>query len=155
MQLALSEDRSNYPCTGHSRTTRQPFQIEPSCFRSTALTCEVELVDDVNITKDIVLSLTKEKHITLSKYVNKTIILGIRPEHISENKQINSLKIEAKLNIVEPLGMETMVYFSINNSQVCGKVLPDHTIQNGKVINLYFNSLKFYFIDPETDLVLN
>jgi hypothetical protein len=23
------------------------------------------------------------------------------------------------------------------------------------VINLYFNSLKFYFIDPETDLVLN
>ena len=86
---------------------------------------------------------------------NKDIILGIRPEHISENKQEHSLKVEAKLNIVEPLGMETMVYFSINNSQVCGKVLPDHTIQNGKVINLYFNSLKFYFIDPETDLVLN
>ena len=87
--------------------------------------------------------------------INKDIILGIRPEHISENKQEHSLKVEAKLNIVEPLGMETMVYFSINNSQVCGKVLPDHTIQNGKVINLYFNSLKFYFIDPETDLVLN
>ena len=109
----------------------------------------------VNITKDIVLSLPKEKNIIFSKYVSKTIILGIRPEHISENKQINSLKIEAKLNIVEPLGMETMVYFSINNSQICGKVSPDNAIQNGKIITLYFDSSKFHFIDPETDLVLN
>jgi len=51
--------------------------------------------------------------------------------------------------------METMVYFSLNNSQVCGKVLPNQSIQNGKTITLYFDSLKFYFIDPETDLVLS
>ena len=44
-----------------------------------------------NITKDIVLSIPKEKNIKLSKYVNKAIVLGIRPEHISENKQKNSL----------------------------------------------------------------
>jgi len=50
--------------------------------------------------------------------------------------------------------METMVYFSINNSQICGKVSPDNTIQNGKVMTLYFDSLNFHFIDPETDLVL-
>ena len=108
----------------------------------------------VNITKDIVLSIPKEKNTSLSKYVNKTILLGIRPEHISENKQKESLKIEAKLDIVEPLGMETMVYFSIKNSQICGKVSPDNTIQNGKVMTLYFDSLNFHFIDPETDLVL-
>ena len=99
------------------------------------ISCKLEKGSEgfyINITKGTVLSIPEEK-----------------------NKQEHSLKVEAKLNIVEPLGMETMVYFSINNSQVCGKVLPDHTIQNGKVINLYFNSLKFYFIDPETDLVLN
>ena len=107
-----------------------------------------------NITKDIVLSIPKEKYIMLSKYVNKTIILGIRPEHISENDQKNSMKIEVKLNIVEPLGMETMVYFSINNSQICGKVSPDNTIQNNKIMTLYFDSSKFHFIDPETDRVL-
>ena len=50
--------------------------------------------------------------------------------------------------------METMVYFSINNAQVCGKVSPDQSIQNGKNIKLYFNSLNCHFIDPETDLVL-
>lgn len=101
------------------------------------------------------LTIPEEKKAALFNNVNKTIILGIRPEHISENKQKHSLKINAKLNIVEPLGMETMVYFSINNSQVCGKVLPNHSIQNGKTITLYFDSLKFYFIDPETDLVLS
>ena len=122
------------------------------------ISCKLEKGSEglyINITKGTVLSIPEAKNISLSNYINKDIILGIRPEHISENKQEHSLKVEAKLNIVEPLGMETMVYFSINNSQVCGKVLPDHTIQNGKVINLYFNSLKFYFIDPETDLVLN
>ena len=73
---------------------------------------------------------------------------------ISENKQNGALKIEAKLDIVEPLGMETMVYFSINNSQICGKVSPDNTIKNGKVITLYLDSLNFHFIDPKTDIVL-
>ena len=43
----------------------------------------------------------------------------------------------------------------INNSQICGKVSPDKAIQNGKIITLYFDSSKFHFIDPETDLVLN
>ena len=106
------------------------------------------------ITKDIVLSIPKEKSKSLSKYANKKILLGIRPEHISENKQKGSLKVEAKLDIVEPLGMETMVYFSINNYQICGKVSPDSTLQNGKVITLYFDSLNFHFIDAHTDLVI-
>jgi multiple sugar transport system ATP-binding protein len=106
------------------------------------------------ITKDIVLSIPKEKSKSLLKYANKKILLGIRPEHISENKQKGSLKVEAKLDIVEPLGMETMVYFSINNYQICGKVSPDSTLQNGKVITLYFDSLNFHFIDAHTDLVI-
>ena len=121
------------------------------------ISCKIEKSSEgyvAKITDDIFFAIKQDKSKMLSKYVNKTLLLGIRPEHISENKQNGALKIEAKLDIVEPLGMETMVYFSINNSQICGKVSPDNTIKNGKVITLYLDSLNFHFIDPKTDIVL-
>ena len=121
------------------------------------ISCKIEKSSQgffAKITDDIFFAIKQDKSKILSKYVNKTLLLGIRPEHISENKQNGALKIEAKLDIVEPLGMETMVYFSINNSQICGKVSPDNTIKNGTVITLYLDSLNFHFIDPKTDIVL-
>ena len=121
------------------------------------ISCKIEKKNNRVVAKlnsDLEFMIPKQKEKILSQYINKTITLGIRPEHITEIKQKSSLKIEAKLDIVEPLGMETMVYFSINNAQVCGKVSPDQSIQNGKNIKLYFDSLNVHFIDPETDLVL-
>ena len=32
---------------------------------------------------------------------------------------------EAKLDVTEPMGMETLVYFPINGTQVCGRVNPN------------------------------
>src|SRR6187401_2547954 len=52
------------------------------------------------------------------------LLLGLRPEHITEAKQHPEPGIEnfeAMLDVTEPMGMETLIYFTMEGTQVCGR----------------------------------
>ena len=57
------------------------------------------------------------------------LIFGLRPEHITERAAAAaspaSVPFEAELDVTEPMGMETLVYFPINGIEVCGRVNPN------------------------------
>ena len=60
-------------------------------------------------------------------YVNKDLIFGLRPEHITEmrgGEQKPGEEFTITLDVVEPMGMETMIYFRVNGVEVCGRVEP-------------------------------
>ena len=47
-----------------------------------------------------------------------------RPEHITEprhNGRGEPSQFSATLDVVEPMGMETMVFFTINGTEYCGR----------------------------------
>ena len=47
---------------------------------------------------------------------NGKLLLGLRPEHITEagaHLEPGEVPFEAKLDVTEPMGMETLVYFAI------------------------------------------
>src|SRR6202167_1234625 len=51
------------------------------------------------------------------QYVDKELLFGLRPEHITEKRSdapAGSSEFQALLDVVEPMGMETMVYFVID-----------------------------------------
>ena len=55
------------------------------------------------------------------------LIFGLRPEHIIEGRgdvPPGAAAFEARLDVVEPMGMETMVYFIVDGVEVCGRVNP-------------------------------
>ena len=57
----------------------------------------------------------------------KELIFGLRPEHITEprrNDRDQQCEFAATLDVVEPMGMETMVYFTVDGQEVCGRVDP-------------------------------
>ena len=59
--------------------------------------------------------------------VGHELIFGLRPEHIREGRgdmPPGSAAFEARLDVVEPMGMETMVYFLVDGVEVCGRVDP-------------------------------
>ena len=103
---------------------------------------------------DLSFPIEKKKEVDLKGFLGKEVLLGIRPENINEKNDKESIKTKVKIDIVEPLGMETMVYFSINKVQLCGKVSPDNDLRDGTIIPLYFSKDSFYIIDPLTDKVL-
>jgi len=91
--------------------------------------------------------------------VGKEMTFGLRPEHITEPRPGNGASagdtdFAAVLDVVEPMGMETMVYFTINGTELCGRVEPTAAGEAGTSMRLHANMDHMHLIDPATGLVL-
>ena len=86
--------------------------------------------------------------------VGRGLVFGIRPEHVREKRAGEDAFAEVMVNFIEPLGMETMVYFTINGVELCGRVSPEADPRPGQTISLTIDIGKMHLIDSETNLVL-
>jgi multiple sugar transport system ATP-binding protein len=87
----------------------------------------------------------------------KELMLGLRPEHITEPRRSDrdqNCEFEATLDVVEPMGMETMVFFKVNGQEICGRVDPGSAAGPGEKMRLYANMDHMHLIEPQTNLVL-
>ena len=94
-----------------------------------------------------------------SPLIGKDLVLGIRPEHIKERPDHSGAKagfveINIKIDVVEPLGMDTLLYFSIGDTEVCARVSPDVARGPGEIMSLMAEMNKMHLIDPDTGTVL-
>jgi multiple sugar transport system ATP-binding protein len=91
-------------------------------------------------------------------FAGRDLLFGLRPEHITERRG-GDLKPECQefsvtLDVVEPMGMETMVYFIVNGIEVCGRVDPASASAPGATMRLVADLNQMHLIDPQTDLVI-
>jgi multiple sugar transport system ATP-binding protein len=87
--------------------------------------------------------------------IGKELIFGLRPEHITEPRRDGQQgQFAAKLDVVEPMGMETMVYFTIDGQEVCGRVDPGSATGPGEQMSLCANLEHMHLIDPQSGAVL-
>ena len=75
------------------------------------------------------------------------ITIGFRPSQTFENN-INNIEINAKINFVEILGDEKLVYFEINGQKCTLKGKFDYQVNQEFIIRL--NPYDFYFFDSKT-----
>jgi len=89
--------------------------------------------------------------------VGHELIFGLRPEHFREGRgevPPGSAAFEARLDVVEPMGMETMVYFVVDGVEVCGRVDPVAAGNVGEPMRLIADLNQMHLIDPRTELVI-
>jgi multiple sugar transport system ATP-binding protein len=89
--------------------------------------------------------------------VGRELFFGLRPEHITEprrGERDDARSFTAMLDVVEPMGMETMVFFRLNGTEVCGRVDPPSAQGPGEAMRLCANVDHMHLIDPRTDAVL-
>jgi multiple sugar transport system ATP-binding protein len=89
--------------------------------------------------------------------VGKDLVLGLRPEHITEprhNGRDDGRDFTATLDVVEPMGMETMVFFTIKGTEICGRVEPSSAADAGAPMRLYANIDHMHLIDPASGAVI-
>jgi len=85
----------------------------------------------------------------------RELILGLRPEHLTEPRRADDGGgFDVTLDVVEPLGMETMVFFNVNGNEICGRVDPASARGPGESMRLAANVEHMHLIDPATDAVL-
>ncbi len=89
--------------------------------------------------------------------IGKELMLGLRPEHLTEPRhglRNEQCEFNVTLDVVEPMGMETMVFFSVNGQEVCSRVDPGSAAGPGENMRLYANTEHMHLIDPQTGAVL-
>jgi multiple sugar transport system ATP-binding protein len=90
-------------------------------------------------------------------HVGDALTFGLRPEHDTEPRgEARDARCEftVTLDVVEPMGMETMVYFAVNGTEICARVEPSAATASGQPMRLYANLNHMHLIDPPTGLVL-
>ena len=87
----------------------------------------------------------------------QAVLYGLRPEHILERRsqlEPNQEVFEVALEVTEPMGMETLVYFGINGVEVCGRVNPNAGAQAGQRMRLVADLDHMHLIDNASGKVL-
>jgi multiple sugar transport system ATP-binding protein len=89
--------------------------------------------------------------------VGKELTFGLRPEHITEpwrSDRDHTGEFDVTLDVVEPMGMETMVYFTVDGQEVCARVDPGSAKGPGETMRLHANMEHMHLIDPQSGAVL-
>ena len=85
------------------------------------------------------------------------LLLGLRPEHITEGKQHSEPGVETfdtVLDVTEPMGMETLIYFTMEGTQVCGRVNPNAGARDGGPLRLAVDLNNMHLLNEVTGVVL-
>jgi multiple sugar transport system ATP-binding protein len=112
----------------------------------------------VRLSHDIVFPVPQDRTARYRALVGKSSMLfGLRPEHIMEQRphlEPNQHAFEVELEVTEPMGMETMVFFLIEGTELCGRVNPDSGAQAGRRMRLVADLGKMHLIDDTSGRVL-
>jgi len=85
------------------------------------------------------------------------LLLGIRPEHLAEASAHPESGVEpfdAMLDVTEPMGMETLVYFTMDGTQVCGRVNPNAGARDGAPLRLAVDLNNMHLLNEVTVVVI-
>ncbi len=113
---------------------------------------------DIRLTDSLSLPIPENRSQRYRQHArNGALLLGLRPEHLTEvspHMEAGKVPFEVKLDVTEPMGMETLVYFPLNGTQVCGRVNPNAGATDGGAMRLAADLNNMHLIDEKTGLVI-
>lgn len=103
----------------------------------------------------LALPLSRQKILRGQGYLNKEVILGIRPEDISDSEiLINTFPnavLPVKIEVYELLGAEAILYFEYAGNKVTASVHSRTRARSGDQIKMVFDMEKSYLFDIDTE----
>ena len=91
----------------------------------------------------------------LDEYVDKEVIMGIRPEDVhDEPRYLESYQhcmIKADIEVTEMMGAETYLYFNTEGYSFTARVEPTSTAHPGDKIDVVLDNNKIHLFDKETE----
>jgi multiple sugar transport system ATP-binding protein len=91
----------------------------------------------------------------IEQYINKQVIMGIRPEHIQNGFRDTSFhnelqNIKAKINLSELTGADVFVHMNINDIDVVSRIAPSALKDNNELLELKLWDRKILFFNEAT-----
>ena len=100
--------------------------------------------------------LTAEKAEVLKEkgYVGKEVTFGIRPEDVSEGKEMTEHTIEAEVDMYELLGSEVILYFYVGDAKFTAIVDPATNSRTGDKVRFDLDVENMHIFDKETEVII-
>ena len=91
-----------------------------------------------------------------SKYIDKEVVFGIRPEQIGNEprSEVTSTPVNLIVEIAEPMGSESLVYLKTGAGSLIARIQGDHIFHLGEKVVAHFDLDKVTLFDPNTENVL-
>ena len=86
----------------------------------------------------------------LANHNGKDVVLGLRPENITEQIGAAGQAVEAVAEVIEPLGAETYLYAAKAGHSFVARVAPGENIRAKKSVSLAFDMDRAHFFDAAT-----
>ena len=103
------------------------------------------------------LPVPEERRERYRAFVGRDMIFGIRPEHVTEKRaHTNDTQVDfsSDVEVLEPMGMDTMVFINIRGEEVCARVAPKAVGKTGERMEFTADMNNMHLIDPSTDRVV-
>ncbi|ONG44584.1 sugar ABC transporter ATP-binding protein, partial [Pseudoroseomonas deserti] len=111
----------------------------------------------VHLPNDIVLNVPAERTSRYAGQAGREILFGIRPEHLTEAKNLdrpNVAQLVATPEVTEPMGMETLVHFKLHGAEICGRVDPSAPAAPGQPLSMAVDLNHMHILEPQSGRVL-
>lgn len=94
----------------------------------------------------------------LVPYIDKDVIMGIRPEHVhDEDNFLASMPdgiVEATVDVTEMMGAETYLYMTSEGQGINARVDPSSLSRAGDVIKVAIDTTRIHIFDKDTEQVI-
>jgi multiple sugar transport system ATP-binding protein len=112
----------------------------------------------IRLNEHVSLAVPEQRTQRYRPYVGRDrLVFGLRPENILEPRGVlepGQQAFEVILDVAEPMGMDTLVHFPINGTDVCGRVNPNAGAQTGGKMRLVADMNHMHLIDDDSGKVI-
>ncbi|CAK1804899.1 sn-glycerol-3-phosphate ABC transporter ATP-binding protein UgpC [Vibrio crassostreae] len=119
----------------------------------------VDLDEEQNPIIKVTGTAEQEHHIRLPQSMRdqdgKELVIGLRPEHITEQKGDDvsaTTKLDLQLEVLEPTGPDTIAMVKVNDQEVACRLSPEFEVSVGQMAPLHFDLSKAVFFDAQTEV---
>ncbi len=106
---------------------------------------------------DLALKVPADRNGRYRPYLGREMIFGIRPEHLTEQRAHTGEGQEdfgADVVVLEPMGIDTMVFIDIEGTEVCARSTPREAGNVGERMGFTVDMNNMHLIDPDSSVVV-
>ncbi len=111
----------------------------------------------VRLGEDLILQAPAKRQDRYRPFIGKDMIFGIRPEHLTERKihtEETQLDLDAVVRVLEPMGMDTMVFIELGGTEVTARSAPKAVSDVGDTMAFTIDMDNMHLIDPVAEKVV-
>jgi multiple sugar transport system ATP-binding protein len=113
----------------------------------------------IRLQDNIVLPVPANRVSRYAPFKGRKMTFGLRPEHLFEfhdeaRSRPGYEPVNLKVDVVEPMGMETMVHFFLGHDPICARVAPDTDCHPDQMLALTADMNQMHLLETETGKVV-